>query len=171
MVEQGGINPAYVEECRRHGYRWKEIAEGLLVTDRVLERWRERTHFVDPIIAIPNTEEGNNFLDTLVRSYLQDTGRRGEVFTRFYIQTLGYHVPRERLRDSIWRVDPYGRFNRRPARRIPRVVYDVEGPMHLVHIDGTWTSISSCFSHTYTHNLSLSFSLSLSLYTLIHLLI
>ena len=134
--ERRVINPEYVEQCRLHGYRWNEIAQGLLVTDRVLERWRERTHFIDPIIAIPDTDEGNALLDELVRGYLQDTGRRGEVFTRFYIQTLGYYVPRARLRDSIWRVDPYGRFNRRPARQIPRVVYDVEGPMHLVHIDG-----------------------------------
>ena len=84
--------------------------------------------------------------DTLVTSYLQDTGRRGEVFTRFYIQTLGYYVPRARLRDSIWWVDPYGRFNRRSAQQIPRVVYDVEGPMHLVHIDGTLMHLPSFFT-------------------------
>ena len=167
MDEQHVINPAFVNECRLHGYRWNEIARALLITDRMLERWRERNRYIDPIQRIPATEEGNALLDALVTTYLRDTGRRGEVFTRFYIQTLGYNVSRERLRDSIWRIDPYGRYNRRPARQIPRVVYDVEGPMHLVHIDGTWTSISTCYSPTYTHTLYFI----LSLFTLKHLLI
>ena len=59
------INPEDVAQCRLRGYRWNEIAQGLLVTDRVLERWRERTRFIDPIITIPNTEEGNALLDTI----------------------------------------------------------------------------------------------------------
>jgi len=136
MDNRRQINPAYVEQCRLRGFRWNEIAEGLGVTKRVVDRWRERINFVDPIVIIPDTIAGDELVDSLVSTYLQDTGRRGEVFTRFYIQTLGYYISRERLREAIWRVDPYGRFNRRPGRRIARVVYNVEGPLHLVHIDG-----------------------------------
>jgi len=153
MAEQLEINPAYVEQCRLRGFRWNEIAAGLFVSRRVLERWRARVHFVDPIVKIPDTVSGNELIDSLVSSYLQDTGRRGEVFTKFYIQTLGYYIPRRRLRDAIWRVDPAGRYDRRPGPRIPRVVYDVEGPMHLVHIDGS-SIIYPCISLVkYTRNM------------------
>ena len=147
------INHDYVVQCRLRGYRWNEIAEGLHVTTRVVDRWRERTHFIDPIMTISDTEEGNNYLDFLILSYLRDTGRRGEVFTRFYIQTLGFYVPRNRLRDAIWRVDPYGRFQRRPGPRIQRVNYNVDGPMHLVHIDGT---LFPYFQHTNSNACSYS---------------
>ena len=135
--ELGEINPEYVKVCRERGYRWNEIAQSLVVTDRVLEGWRIRTGFVDPVIFIPDTDDGDGLLDHLVFTYLNDTGRRGERFTRFYIQTLGYKVSRHRLRSSIWRVDPQGRYNRRPGARIRRVEYNVRGPMHLVHCDGT----------------------------------
>lgn len=45
-------------------------------------------------------------------------------------------VTRDRLRESIRRVDPVGRIARRPNERTPRRVYRVGGPNHLWHFDG-----------------------------------
>ena len=79
----------------------------------------------------------NDFLDAVVLEYLRDCGQRGEWFTKFYVQTMGCAVSVEQLRASIWRVDPIGRFARRPSVTTERRVYNVKGAMHLVHVDGT----------------------------------
>lgn len=55
--------------------------------------------------------------------------------TTGYLRSQGVYVTRQRMRDSINRVDAAGRLARRSIR-VVRVVYNVAGPHHLWHIDG-----------------------------------
>jgi hypothetical protein len=145
-MDDATVDPDIVAYLRLMGYRWNEIAEEFDLTDRQLEGWRQRTDFVDPLVHIVEDFNGPNdaFLDGLVLEYLRDCGRRGERFTKFYLQTMGYHASWAQLRRSIWRMDPIGRYARRPSAKTVRTTYHVKGPMHLVHRDGTYGSLHGC---------------------------
>ena len=130
------LNEQEVIAFRLRGYQWNEIAEHYDITRRQLTYWRETSDFEDPLVWITDSVEDNEILDRFVYQYLSENGHRGERYTMIYIQTKGYYVTRQLLRNSIWRVDPIGRFNRRPGARISRVVYSVAGPGHLAHMDG-----------------------------------
>ena len=52
------------------------------------------------------------------------------------LKDQGIIVSRQRLRDSMMRVDQEGR-ERRRMRRVQHVEYNVTGPHHLWHVDGT----------------------------------
>ena len=87
---------------------------------------------MDPLIRLEDPQQ----IDDLVYNYLKDTNLRGERFTMFHIQSLGYNITRQQLRESIYRIDSEGRFARRPGARTPRGVYNVLGSGHLYHTDG-----------------------------------
>jgi hypothetical protein len=116
--------------------KWKRIAEDLNITDRKLERWRERVQFVDPMMHIELGPEGDNFLDNLLRPYISDHANAGIVSVVAHAKSMGYNVPLLRVHKCMMRLDPVGLMHRRPGARIQRVVYTVKGPLHLVHIDG-----------------------------------
>jgi hypothetical protein len=52
------------------------------------------------------------------------------------LQSEGFRITRQRLRDSIQRVDALGVVNRRINNILPRRTYKVAGPNALWHIDG-----------------------------------
>ena len=51
------------------------------------------------------------------------------------LRSQGYKMQRQRVRDSIRRVDPIG-IEMRSGRRLHRRVYHVESPNSLWHLDG-----------------------------------
>ena len=112
------------------GFTFANIARMLKVSPSALYRWRLAHSYSPPTVQVSNGE-----LDLLVRSYQSDNVRRGEVLTMGYLRARGVAVTRQRLRESIWRVDPHGRHERRTLRA-KRVQYTVAGVHHLWHIDG-----------------------------------
>ena len=61
--------------------------------------------------------------------------RCGEKLTNAWLDVLGIHVPRHRVRESLRRVDPSG-IEMRIRRVLDRRTYNVEAPNSLWHIDG-----------------------------------
>jgi hypothetical protein len=66
---------------------------------------------------------------------MKDHPERGEVMVNGCLRAAGLRVPRQRLRDSLNRVDEEGR-KRRTHGTVRRRVYSVPGPHHLWHMDG-----------------------------------
>jgi hypothetical protein len=73
-------------------------------------------------------------LDSLIQTLRQQFTRAGIAMLDGMLRNLGYHIPRERIRQSLIRIDPIHRvFDR---IRIRRRVYSVPGPNSLWHHDG-----------------------------------
>jgi hypothetical protein len=74
-------------------------------------------------------------LDNIIRGLRAEHPFFGQVLLMGSLRSLGIRIPRQRLRDSLQRVDTYGILNRW-SNIIPRRVYSVAGPNCLWHIDG-----------------------------------
>ncbi|XP_033119187.1 uncharacterized protein LOC117118640 [Anneissia japonica] len=81
------------------------------------------------------TEIVNGDLDNIISEVLTTHPTCGEVMLKGFLRQRSVHVPRQALRDAMHRVDGEGAFSRR-RRRLQRIIYHVEGPNHLWHIDG-----------------------------------
>jgi hypothetical protein len=144
MYTNGHSQSPYYEDYQRHreidrdkvdelviaGFEWKDVAVALCVSDTKLRNWRIASDYVDPLI-IPSDE----VLDDLVRTFAAEKGTRGERAVGGFLLSLRLRVTRDRLRQSLHRVDGEAVVQRR-ARAVERVVYSVGGPHHLWHIDG-----------------------------------
>ena len=118
---------------RALGYKWKEIADLLLVSCWTL--WRrvgelgisEETGF---------TIIGNTDLDDSVQAFMNiQGGLVGYSMVRGHLRSMVINVQRERIRASISRVDPIN-CRLRWATAVSRRAYSVPGPNSLWHIDG-----------------------------------
>jgi len=125
------ITRASVDCLRLQNFNWSDSAQMLGVTDRTLRTWRLLHNYTDPRID----DLSDAALDELVHNFVVDNPARGEVLTHGYLRSLNVLVTRDRLRDSIIRVDPAGRAERRSVQA-RRVEYNVAGPHHLWHVDG-----------------------------------
>jgi hypothetical protein len=74
-------------------------------------------------------------LDAEISELTIDRPQRGDVILQGYLESRGLHVQRQRVRDSVIRINPEERARRR-RRTIQRRVYNVAGPHHLWHLDG-----------------------------------
>jgi len=118
---------------RSEGLNWSSISNSMNVSSRHLRRWRE-LHFSDledPQCTVISDAE----LDCLISYYCANHIQRGECSMASYLKDDNIFVTRQRLRDSIMRVDANGR-NERRNNTVHRRVYNVEGPHHLWHMDG-----------------------------------
>ena len=90
---------------------------------------RQITSFTGPL-SIINDED----LDSVILQLRQQYTRAGITILHGMLQQLGYRIPRERIRQSLHRIDPvhciFGRI------RIRRRTYSVAGPNALWHHDG-----------------------------------
>lgn len=78
-------------------------------------------------------------LDMIVRQIHALFPNYGSVNMRGQLESHSLHVQRERVRESLRRVDPIGTLSRLQAcgrATIMRREYAVAGPMHLIHMDG-----------------------------------
>jgi hypothetical protein len=121
-----------LDEMRLLGYSWKRICEIENISTSWLLKWRKAIDYVDPIAK---TDISDADLDNLVGDIQKDHPDRGETMAFSCVQHSGVHVPRQRIRDSIHRVNP-GEVIYRQRAAIKRVVYSVKGPHHLWHVDG-----------------------------------
>lgn len=87
------------------------------------------TSFTGPLSVISDED-----LDSVILQLRQQFTRAGITILHGMLQQLGYRIPRERIRQSLHRIDPvhciFGRI------RIRRRTYSVAGPNALWHHDG-----------------------------------
>ena len=75
-------------------------------------------------------------LDSIVNEFLNHHGRlAGQVYTSGYLQSLGLRIQRQRVRESLVRVDPDNRVLRWGVL-VSRRVYYVPWPNSVWHMDG-----------------------------------
>jgi hypothetical protein len=128
-----GIPWNIVTVYREAGHTWKEIAKLMGVSDDTLYRRRKEENILDPM---PYSTITNAELDPLIKNIIQQTaGVVGVTYILAICSDMGLRVQRQRIRDSVSRIDPVGNFDRWAAV-IPRLVYSVPGPNYLWHMDG-----------------------------------
>jgi Integrase core domain len=118
---------------RDAGYTWHDIAELMCISSRTLQRHRRENNIQDPkpYAAITDIE-----LDAVIRNITHQTaGVIGSQFMQSALLDQNLKIQRQRIRDSMARIDPVGTLDRWAAV-IPRRVYSVAGPNSLWHMDG-----------------------------------
>lgn len=81
------------------------------------------------------TDISDQELDAAVRVFRRRHPHSGQVITYGYLNSMGIHVQRYRVRGAIARVDPLGSLLHR-RQPVTRRRYSVPGPNSLWHIDG-----------------------------------
>ena len=109
------------------GLRWVDIARCLGVSERTLRRWRYQFGLT---LNRNFTNMSNEQLDGHVRVILQNTPNVGLSLTRGALRARGLNVQRERVRESMNRVDPLSRTVHH-SHFITRRVYNVRSPNSL----------------------------------------
>lgn len=133
------IKKEHIEQLRDAGMDWKAISRFLGISEKTLQRRRAECGLTANFCTISDSD-----LDRQVAEILQLTPYSGESYIRGGLKGRQIHVQRERVRESIHRVDPIGRSIRR-RYAICRRVYNVKGPNHLWHIDSNHKLISQRF--------------------------
>lgn len=127
------INEDVIKLLRELGFEWTKIGNLFGVSARTISRRRIEYNIEDTIpqrSAISDSE-----LDVVVRRIKREQPFYGQVMMMGALQSEGIQITRQRLRDSIQRVDALGTVNRW-INIIPRRIYKVAGPNALWHIDG-----------------------------------
>ena len=118
----------YLIECR---FRVKDIAALLGCTTRTIQRrMSEFGLSSNAYTATTDTE-----LDRLVCEVTSAYPQCGAITVSGRLRSQGVRVPRQRIRDSLLRVDPTG-VESRKRRVLHRRVYSVRSPNSLWHLDG-----------------------------------
>lgn len=119
-----------LDEYKSLSLTWTDFATRESVDLQWLRSWRRKYEYDELYDDLQDDD-----LDELVKSYMKDHPRRGEVMVTSCLRADGWRVPRQRLRDSLNRVDSEGRQERK-SKTVKRRVYSVPGPHHLWHLDG-----------------------------------
>eukprot|EP01039_Chlorochromonas_danica_P004611 gene4611-5055_t len=120
---------AFLDQKRLLDYDWVSIAKMLGWHQRTLRRWRNDYNYVDPRKTLDDIE-----LDAKVLTIVNNMDQIGSEYVWGVLKGEGYCVTRERVRQSVCRVNPEG-IQIRKATRLQRRVYAVDGPMYLWHVD------------------------------------
>lgn len=113
-----------VSRLRSMRLKWWQIAHFFYCDVSTLYRWRKRSNYVDvSTLELLSDDE----LDEFVSMGMYPNENRGEEFVWTYLHSNGVNVTRQRVRDSIVRVDALY-INRRYCDRLQRVQYKVKGP-------------------------------------------
>jgi hypothetical protein len=127
------IDEEVLLNLRTLGFKWKEIAQLLLVSRWTI--WR-RVRELDIVARTGFSDIGNDQLDDIVRAFMNVQGILvGYSMVQGHLRNMNIKIQRDRIRASIKRVDP--RNSRlRWATVVSRRSYSVAGPNSLWHIDG-----------------------------------
>ena len=120
-------------ELHSLGFKWKQISDMLLVS-----RWTIRRRVVEFGIQKTTgfTDITDAELDGLVQQFMLEHGSLIEwSMISGHLKSLGLRVQRQRVRESIVRVDP-ANVRVRWASVVYRWAYSVPGPNSLWHLDG-----------------------------------
>ena len=124
------VNIEQVELLRGSGFSWREVAQIVGVSRTTI--WR----ILQDLGITP--EKYSDICDTELDSIVQDiyhgNPNIGTVMLQGYMSSRGIKIQRQRIRDSVFRINP----NRvlRWQQAIQRRSYSVPGPNALWHIDG-----------------------------------
>ena len=123
------ITKEQIDGLRSLHFSWKKIAEMLGVSERTVRRWWQE---FDMAIgrSVTFSEIDDNELDIFVRHILHYSPESGERMVMGALKGFGVKVQRQRLCNSIERVDPMSREMRRTTA-IHRRVYNVKTPNAL----------------------------------------
>lgn len=122
------VNIEQVELFRSVGYSWSEISDLLSVSRTTL--WR-RFHDLN-ISTCPYSDINDVELDSVIRSIWESHPSIGMILLQGFLASRGIFVQRNRLRNSVRRLNPVTRWQQTLSRRS----YHVPGPNSLWHIDG-----------------------------------
>lgn len=137
-VQTGGrpkfvINIDVVKLLREQDFSWTKIGEILGVSASTIKRLRQEYNIQDPIQ--PYSLLSDNELDVVVKRLKQNYPFSGIRMLMGALQSEGIKITRERLQNSIKRIDIFGNISR-SIRTTMRRTYRVAGPNALWHIDG-----------------------------------
>ena len=126
------VSKEQIEFLRTYTFKWVDIADLLGISISTLNRRRVELGVSDEgaFSAITDAE-----LDSAVRQIAVQQPFSGVRIVRGILDSQRIHVPRERVRASLHRVDP-ANVQLRQRNTIRRRVYNVAGPNSLWHIDG-----------------------------------
>lgn len=115
----------------RMRFTWNEISSMLLVSRTTL--WRR----VRDVESFQNyyTDITDNSLDQRIQNLRQNFPNSGVSMMLGHLRNQNIHVQRQRVRESLVRIDPIGS-SMRWLNSVARRVYSVPGPNSLWHIDG-----------------------------------
>ena len=137
-VQTGGrpkfvINIEAVKLLREQGFNWTKIGEILDISASSIKRLRQEYNIQDPVQ--PYSLLLDNDLDEVIKRLKQEYPFSGIRILMGALQSEGIKVTRQRLQNSIQRVDVLGSVSR-SIRTTMRRIYRVSGPNALWHIDG-----------------------------------
>jgi transposase InsO family protein len=112
------------------GCQIKEISDILCVSERTIYRRMDEYG----LKKLEFSEISDEELDFNVLNLIQQFPNNGEVMLRELLKGDKIQVSRERLRESLSRVDSQGKDSRK-KRRLHRRIYNVQGPNYLWHLD------------------------------------
>lgn len=127
------ISENAIRILRKEGFSWKKIATIFGISSKTIQRRRREFNIPDDIGEY--TQLTNEQIDGVVRIIRQEQPFSGQIIIMGTLRSLGIKIHRQRLRDSLYRIDSF-RIVNRWAHIIPRRVYHVAGPNSLWHIDG-----------------------------------
>src|SRR6266498_5839558 len=127
------INVDAIKLLREMGLDWTKIAHTFGISSRTLSRLRKKYNIEDTIPQYSVISDDD--LDLIVKRIKRDQPFYGQVMVMGALKSENFHITRQRLRDSIQRVDAMGVVTRW-INIIPRRIYKVAGPNALWHIDG-----------------------------------
>ena len=138
MVFTGAVGrPSYdiskeqLEALLDVGFNVGQIAEMLQVGKRTIERRMSQFR----VSARSFSDISKDDLDSVVREIKLFYPNLGSKSLVGHLASRNIKVPRARIRDSLWRVDPLG-VAARKCQSIYRLVYCVSRPLALWHFDG-----------------------------------
>ena len=102
------------------------------VSTKTIQRRKNELNIPDDLAY---SEISDEELDNLLRTLRLQQPHSGQQMLMGLIRSLGIRIHRERLRDSLYRIDTFGILNRW-SQIIPRRKYNVTAPNSLWHIDG-----------------------------------
>ncbi|CAB4435772.1 unnamed protein product [Rhizophagus irregularis] len=143
IIKTGGrpryeISKELIISLAEHHFTWVQIANLLGISISTLNRRKNELNISDEITRYSTISDHE--LDTIMRRIKHEQPYAGESIIFGLLISLGYKIQRQRIRESIHRVDPIG-----PAVRwsnfVERQPYSVAGPNSLWHNDGTHSLI------------------------------
>jgi len=169
------IDATYLQEAMHPS---RNISKTQLARALGMHRNTLRKKMVESGVHSKHSSIEDTDLDALIRTYKIQKPDAGVRYVRGYLRSVGLYIQKQRVLDSLKRVDRIGRFIRRRAV-IRRRRYFSSRPNALWHCDGHHKLIKYGFvihgfidgnCRTVCHLVSLVFSVILTLFTYLRLL-
>ena len=127
------INESAIRLLRQHGYSWSKIGQTFGLSLPTIMRRKYENNIPDTIPQYSNLT--NDELDEIVKSIKRESPFFGLCMIMGSLRSKGFRITRQRVAESIRRVDSIGVVIRWSSIT-PRRVYRVAGPNALWHLDG-----------------------------------